>query len=60
MIGLSGPQACLQGKTCGGILDIFMQQCAARGLWVMPDMHNLTIAGGIDDPLWYFTPLLVE
>lgn len=33
-----------------------MQQCAARGLWVLPDMHVLTLTGGIADPLWCAHP----
>jgi len=42
---------CMQGKTYGQVIDIFVAECAKRGLWVMPDMHVNTVAGGLE-PLW--------
>lgn len=41
----------IQGKTAGGVLDVVIQQCAQRGIWVLLDMHRNTEAGGLE-PLW--------
>ncbi|GBF95880.1 1,4-beta-glucanase [Raphidocelis subcapitata] len=42
----------LQGLTTGQVMDRFVEECAKRGLLVMPDMHRLAAAKDIPE-LWY-------
>jgi endoglucanase len=45
----------LRDKTAGQVMDVLVQECAERGLLVMPDLHRIRKDGGIPEVMWLET-----
>ena len=43
----------LQGKTCLQIMDVFVQDCAARGIRIILDYHRMQAGSASENGLWY-------